>query len=145
MGFRFTLDSVLRFRQGIEKREELALQKVQFEAARVRRRIDELTEELTRAGNEREEALQNSMQAFKLMNLQEEINAVIETRQSLLETLAVLKSQSEAQMKVYQTARVNRRMLTDLQKQQREAWEQSQHRIEQKRMDDVFASRMQRG
>jgi len=145
MGFRFTLDSVLRFRQGIEKREELALQKVQFEAARVRRRIDELTEELTRAGNEREEALQNSMQAFKLMNLQEEINAVIETRQALLETLAVLKSQSEAQMKVYQTARVNRRMLTDLQKQQREAWEQSQHRIEQKRMDDVFASRMQRG
>ena len=145
MGFRFTLDSVLRFRQGLEKREELALQKVQFEAARVRRRIDELTEELTRAGNEREEALQNSMQAFKLMNLQEEINAVIETRQALLETLAVLKSQSEAQMKVYQTARVNRRMLTDLQKQQREAWEQSQHRIEQKRMDDVFASRMQRG
>ena len=46
MGFRFTLDSVLRFREGIEKREELALQKVQFEVSRVRRRIEELTEEL---------------------------------------------------------------------------------------------------
>ena len=53
MGFRFTFASVLRFREGIEKSEELALQKVQFEVARVRRRIDELTEDMTRASNER--------------------------------------------------------------------------------------------
>jgi flagellar export protein FliJ len=145
MGFRFTLDSVLRFREGIEKREELALQKVQFEVARIRRRIDELTEELAKAGNEREEALQTWMQAFRLKDLQDEMSAAVEARQILLETLETLKSQREAQMKVYQAARVNRRMLTDLQKQQRETWEQSQHRIEQKRLDDVFASRAHRG
>jgi len=145
MGFRFTLESVLRFREGIEKREELELQRVQFEVARVRRRIDELTEQLAGAGNEREEAMQSWMQAFRLKDLQDEMNAAFEARQTLLETLATLKRQSEAQMKVYQAARVNRRMLTDLQKQQREAWEQSQHRIEQKRMDDVFTARLQRG
>jgi len=55
MGFRFPLASVLQFRESIEKREELALQKVQFEVARVRRRIDELTEELAKASDEREE------------------------------------------------------------------------------------------
>ena len=145
MGFRFTLASVLRFREGIEKREELSLQKVQFEVARVRRRIDDLTEELVKAGNEREEALQNWMQAFRLKNLQDEMNAAVEMRQTLLENLATLQKQSEEQMKIYQAARVNRRMLTDLQKQQRETWEQNQLRIEQKRMDDVFTARLQRG
>jgi flagellar export protein FliJ len=145
MGFRFTFASVLRFREGIEKSEELALQKVQFEVARVRRRIDELTEDMTRASNEREEALRSWMQAHYLKNLQDEMNAAIETKQTLLETLAELKKQSEAQMKVYQAARVNRRMLTDIQKQQREAWEQNQLRIEQKRQDDVFTARLHRG
>jgi flagellar export protein FliJ len=136
---------VLRFREGIEKREELALQKIQREAARVRRRIDELTEGLAKAGNEREDALQGWMPAFRLKDLQDEISAAVDARQVQLETLATLKSQGDEQMKVYQAARVNRRMLTDLQKQQREAWEQSQLRMEQKRMDDVFASRAQRG
>ncbi len=145
MGFRFTLDSVLRFREGIEKREELALQKIQFEVARVRRRIDELTEELAKAGSEREDALQSWMQAFRVKDLQDEMNAAFETRQILKETLETLKSQRETQMKVYQAARTNRRMLTDLQKHKRELWEQGQHRIEQKRIDDVFASRAQRG
>jgi len=85
------------------------------------------------------------MQAHYLKNLQDEMNAAIETKQTLLETLAELKKQSEAQMKVYQAARVNRRMLTDIQKQQREAWEQNQLRIEQKRQDDVFTARLHRG
>ena len=145
MRFRFTLASVLRFREGIEKREELSLQRVQFEMARVRRRIDELTKELAKAGNEREEGLQNWMQAFRVKNLQDEMNAAVEARQTLLETLATLRKQSEEQMKIYQAARVNRRMLTDLQKKQLEAWEQNQQRIEQKRVDDAFTARMQRG
>jgi flagellar export protein FliJ len=145
MGFRFTLESVLRFREGIEKREELALQKIQREVARVRRRIDELTEGLAKADNEREHSLQSWIQAFQLKDLQNEISAAVDARQVQLETLATLKSQGDEQMKVYQAARVNRRMLTDLQKQQREAWEQSQLRMEQKRTDDLFASRAQRG
>ena len=145
MGFRFTLESVLRFREGIEKREELALQRVQFEVARVRRCIEELTQELAKAGNEREDALQSWMQAFRLKDLQDEMNTAVETREALLEDLATLKRQSEERMKIYQAARVNRRMLTDLQKQQREAWEQQQLRIEQKRQDDVFTARLQRG
>lgn len=145
MGFRFTLASVLRFREGIEKSEELALQKIQFEVAGVRRRIDELTEELAKAGSEREEALQSWMQAYRLKNLQDEMNAAIEARENQLETLTTLNSQRDAQMKLYQTARMNRRMLTDLHKQQREAWEANQLRTDQKRQDDIFSSRMQRG
>ena len=144
MGFRFTLASVLRFRESIEEREELALKKVEFELARVRRRIDELTQELAKASDERDAALQKSMEAFRLKNWQDEMNASSETKQILVETLATLKSQRDAQMLLYQAARVNRRTLTDLQKQQQGLWEQEQVRIEQKQLDDIFSSRLQR-
>ena len=35
-------------------------------------------------------------------------------------------------------------MLSDLQKQQREVWEQEQGRIAQKNLDDIFTARLQR-
>ena len=144
MGFRFPLATVLRFRESMEKREELALQKVEFEIARIRRRIDELTEALAKASDEREEGLQGWVQAHRLIILQDEMNAAVEAKQTLFETLATLKSQRDAQMKLYQAARVKRRMLTDLQKEQRNAWEQVQVRIEQKLLDDIFSARIQR-
>jgi flagellar export protein FliJ len=136
--------SVLRFRESIEKREELALQKIQFEMSQVGLRIDELTEALAKASDEREEALRDWMQAYRLKDLQDEMKAAVETKRSLSEILVKLKSQHAAQMMVYQTARANRRMLTDLQKQQRAIWEHEQGRIEQKSLDDIFTSRMQR-
>ncbi len=144
MAFRFPLTTVLRLRESVEKSEELSLQRVQFEVARVRRRIEELTEELAKASDEREEALQRCMQAYRLKDLQDEMSAAVEAKHTLSETLEMLKSQREMQMKIYQAARVNRRMLTDLLEQRRSAWEQDQVRIQQKSLDDLFAARSQR-
>ena len=145
MGFRFSMESVLRYREGIEQREELTLQKMQFEIDQVQRLIDELTKGVAKASDERGEALLGWIRANRLKDIQDEINIALETRKSLFEFLVKLKSQHAAQMKVYQTARANRRMLTDLEKQQREIWEKKQARAEQKRIDDIFTSRLQRG
>lgn len=144
MGFRFSLAPVLRLREGLEKREELALHKVELEVAMVKRRIDRLTEELAQASNEREEALQKWKRAAQLKNLQDEMNASVELRRNLLETLVELKNKREIQMNVYQAARVDRRILSDLRKQKLGAWEQDQLRNQQKQLDDMFAARSQR-
>jgi flagellar FliJ protein len=145
MGFRFSLAQVLRLREGVEKREELALQTAEFEVARVQRRIDKLTTELAQTSKEREEALQMWMRAAQLKNFQDEMNASVEVRRNLLDTLAELKTKREIQMKLYQAARVDRRMLSDLRKQKLSAWEQDQLRNEQKQLDDTFVARLQRG
>jgi flagellar FliJ protein len=144
MGFRFSLAPVLRLRESLEKREELALQKVELEVARVKRRIDRLSEELDRASKEREEALQLWMRAAQLRDLQNAMNASVEARRNLLETLVELKSKREVQMTVYQAARVDRRILSDLRKQKLGTWEQDQLRNQQKQLDDLFAARSQR-
>lgn len=145
MGFKFSLASVLRLRESIEQREELALQKAQYEVERVRQRIDELTAELAMANKEREEALLQSTEAYRLQDMQTGIQVAKEARQTLLETLETVKSVRDRQMKMYQAARSNREMLSDLRVEQRDAWEQEQARMQQKWLDDLFAARFQRG
>lgn len=145
MGFRFSLASVLRLRESVEQREELALQRAQYEVERVRQRIDELTTELATASRQREQVLLHSTEAYRLQDMQAGIQVAKEHRQMLIETLETLKSARDAQVKVYQAARVSRGMLSDLRVEQRNAWEMEQARIEQKWLDDVFAVRFQRG
>jgi flagellar export protein FliJ len=118
------------------------LQQVQFELNRVRHRIEEITEDLVKASRQREESMKSWMQASELQGLNDEMSAAADARQILIETMATLRKQKEEQMGVYRAARVNRRMLTDLEKQQREIWEQEQDRTDQKRLDDVFTARM---
>lgn len=144
MPFRFPLASVLRVRKSIEKREEVTLQGVQLEVARVRRRIDELTEELARSSQARERALRRTIPANQLQTMQVEMNAAVEARQILSDTLHALKHQRDLQMKVYTKAHCGRQMLTDLLAQQKSAYEQDQMRTQQKRLDDIIASRWQR-
>ena len=144
MAFRFSLASVLRVRESIEKREEVALLSIQLEVARVRRRIDELTNEMAKAWQDREEALRRTIPANRLQTMQAEMNAAAEARQVLVDSLKTLKRQRDAQMKVYRSAHMGRQMITDLYKQQKSAYEQEQLRIEQKAIDSVFAARWQR-
>ena len=144
MPFRFPLASVLRVRESIERREEIALKAAQLEVARVRRKIDEVTEEMTRICQEREQALRNTVSANRLQLMQMEIDAAGETRQALGEELRLLKHQLDAQMKAYRKARSGRQMLSDLLAQSKSAYEQQQARIEQKNLDDVVASRWSR-
>lgn len=144
MPFRFPLVSVLRVRESIEKREEVALQRVQLEVARIRRRIDELTGEMAKSYQAREMALHQTIRANRLQTMQEEINAAAEAKQILADTLHTLQRQRDTQMKIYKTAHSGRQMLSDLLAQKKSAYEQEQMRIQQKRLDDIVASRWQR-
>jgi flagellar export protein FliJ len=142
--FRFTLATLLRVRESIEKREEIALQRAEAESARVRQQIEAMTAEITRAGEAREMALREPIKAHRLQGMDAEINAAIAARSALIETLQTLKERRDAQLKRYQSAYSNRQMLTDLSTQQRNEYEQEEVRAQQKRLDDIFAARIQR-
>lgn len=144
MPFHFPLAPVLRLRKSIERREEMALKASLLELARVRRRIDELTDEMAKACQDREKALRNSTTANRLQSMQIEIHAAIEAKQKLFETVQALKLQRDAQMKAYQSAHSGRQALSDLLAQQKNLYEQEQLHRQQKQLDDIFAARWQR-
>jgi flagellar export protein FliJ len=139
--FRFPLASVLRLRESIERRAEVSLKSAQLEVARARRRIDELTDEMAKACQDREKTLRISTTANRLQSMQVEINTTIEAKLILLETLQTLKLQRDTQMKVYKTAHSGRQVLTDLQTQYKDLYEQEELRRQQRQVDDIFAAR----
>jgi flagellar export protein FliJ len=145
VAFRFSLASVLRLRESIERREELALQRAEHDIARAIRLIEELTDQLAKAGDARDEALQRSTPAYRLQDMQGELNRAVAVKQTLLDKLQTLKQQRDAQLRLYQAAYNGRQMLTELRQKKKDEYEQEQVRAQQKRLDDIFVARRQRG
>jgi flagellar export protein FliJ len=144
MAYRFPLATVLRVKEIIEKREEVALQKAELEIARTGRRIHEITEQIATASRFRDNELRLSIKANRLLVLQAEINAANEAKETLIASMQTLRQQRDVQMKQYQNAHSEREMFADLHKQRKSAYELEQTRVQQKRLDDIVASRWQR-
>ena len=144
MPFRFSLATVLRIRESLEKREERALQKIQLEMARVLHQIEELNAEITKSHEAREHAMQQPIPASHLQMLVWQVQAAGEKRGRLFQELLVLEQQRDQQIKVYQQAHRDRETLTDMSNQQRDIYEQEQARSEQKTLDDIFMARRHR-
>jgi flagellar export protein FliJ len=144
MAFRFSLATVLRLRESIERREENALKKIQLEMARVSRQIDELNAKIAGAQVERDTELRQPMPAGHLQAMLAETQSTVETRDALQETLRELDLQRRKQLKVYQTAHRDHEMLIDMRNRQRDAYLQEQARLQQKYLDDIFIARHHR-
>lgn len=145
MAFRFPLATVLRFRQSAEKREELALQKVLMEIASVRHRIDQISIEIARAQTAINKSLETPLPASRLQSMLGSVDAIVERKKALVASLVPLERQRTAQMQAYRAAHQGRQMLSDLESREHEAYDQARARAEQKRIDDIFAARAQRG
>jgi flagellar export protein FliJ len=144
MPFRFSLATVLRIRESLEKREERALQKIQLEVARVLHQIEELNAEIAKSHEAREHAMQQPIPASHLHMLLWQAQVAGEKRVVLFQNLLVLEQQRDQQIKVYQQAHRDRETLTDMSNQQRDLYELDQGRAEQKSLDDIFMARRHR-
>ena len=116
----------------------------QYTRAGVRRRIEELNVEIENKYNARNKVLQKPVHAHRLQAILSEVNAAIEKRQALIDSLQTLESEREKRTKAYQAAHTDRQMLTDILTQQVNAYEQEQVRNQQKQIDEIFASRLHR-
>jgi flagellar export protein FliJ len=144
MAFRFSLATVLRYRDSMEKRAELALKRVLMEIARTRLQIEQLTRQIARAQAAIEKTLQQPVSAIHLQCMVSEIDAFVDRKKGLIESLAALERQRQLQMQAYQAAHRDRKMLSEMANRQREAYEQDRARREQKFVDDIFAARARR-
>ncbi|HVU47676.1 MAG TPA: flagellar FliJ family protein [Terracidiphilus sp.] len=143
MAFRFSLATVLRFRENVEKREELALQKILVEMAHVQREITHINAAITSAHNACNETMQSPVPASHIQDMLSDIEAAVDRRNKLIESLRALDRQRTVQMQKYQSAHRDRQMLSDMRTKQRDAYEQVQARAQQKFLDDIFAARAQ--
>lgn len=144
MAFQFSLATVLRVRESVEKREERALQTIQFEMARVMRELEELSAAMEHAHQAQEQALLQSLPAGHLHSFQWEAQAALEKQKALHHQLRNLEQERDKQIDVYRAALRDREMLTDMLEKQRAAYDQEQLRTQQKTIDDIFTARRHR-
>ncbi|HEX4322524.1 MAG TPA: flagellar FliJ family protein [Acidobacteriaceae bacterium] len=141
MAFRFSLATVLRVRESLERNEERALQKIQLAMAHLAHQIDELTSKIVKLHEAREKTLQQPISASHLHMLLEDATSAAEQKKSLIENLHLLEQQRDQQILRYQAAHRDRETLTDLSDNQKDAYEQDQLRAQQRVLDDIFMAR----
>ena len=142
MPFRFALAAVLRFREGLERREYLALQALHAQVAEVRSDIKALDQSLAQARIQRVARLKEGMSGA---HLQLEISGETRfehKRQALFSKLAELQGKVKEQISRYQQARQNREMLEELRRQQYQKYTHEEAKREQQAGDELFLLRL---
>ncbi|HEY2856796.1 MAG TPA: hypothetical protein VGJ21_00095 [Terracidiphilus sp.] len=144
MGFQFSLQTVLQFRENEEKREEIKLQQLGAQIVRVQDELDQLAVLMRETSLRRAGMLAESSTAFHLQAIQGEIDQARRRQGELELHIDSLEQQKVEQVREYQQKRTARNILDEMHKQQREAFNKEQSVQEQKRLDDIFATRIQR-
>ncbi|MGA3008800.1 MAG: hypothetical protein ABSD72_00935 [Terracidiphilus sp.] len=141
MAFRFSLGSVLRVRGIVEEREERMLQSIQLELSRAQESLVRTEAELERSDASRQAQIFKPFLAHNLHASYGEVKQLKESREILVDRIEKLKQLRDRQLVVYQQARRNREMLTDMREEKLSVYESDVARGEQKTLDDNYIAR----
>jgi flagellar export protein FliJ len=144
MAFRFSLGAVLKYREGIEQREFLLLEKLQNEVALAEQRIRQIDQAFSAAEQARAKELADGVCGADLKSAYEYRAALEQQRQLHLTQLKEARFKWQRQLRSYQEARRSRETLASLRDKQMEAYVREQHKREQNTLDDIFLSRRKR-
>ena len=145
MAFRFRLDAVLRFREGVEHTEEAALYRIVREIADAEADLQQVNTKQDQLRGQREHDLTQKMPGVHLLEIGERELELKNAADALRLRLQELETQRVKQLAVYQSAHQDREVLSELREQQRKAYELDQKRQEQKMLDDLFLARSKPG
>lgn len=144
MSFKFSFAAVLRFRQTLEERDKLALERIQHEIARLTRLLEQVEIEKAKDARTRELELSGGIPAAHILAIEAARQRLQQSKKQLEEQLGKLRAEREKKLLAYNTSRRNREMLSELRQQQWEEYESQEARRQQKIMDDLFLSRRQK-
>lgn len=141
MGFQFSLATVLRVRGILEEQEERMLQRILFEITQTRKALASTESALGALDVARREDIHKPVIGRNLHASYGEMEELKQNRKNLVEKLGKLEQLRDQQVKIYEKARRNREMLTDMREEKQSSYESDLARLEQKTLDDIFISR----
>ena len=141
MAFRFSLEGVLRFRENVERMEELALNKIVLEMASVEADLDQANSQQQSLREQREAELARGLPAIHLQEVAEQEREFNQLADGLRARLQELECKRVEQLEIYRKAQQNQRILSEIRQQQRHSYDRDQRRQEQKTLDDLFLQR----
>jgi flagellar export protein FliJ len=141
MAFRFSLEAVLRLRQGMERQQELRLRAAHQQVARVRHGIERIDHALGEAEQRSSSTLASGTTSAELrFGLQSE-GALLQHREKLGAELTRLAKLRDQQAEIFRRARRERETIESLRDQQLREYKRDTLRREQRKVDDLFLLR----
>ncbi|MGD0098707.1 MAG: hypothetical protein ABSB60_19690 [Terracidiphilus sp.] len=141
MSFQFPLATVLRVRGVVEEREERLLQQILAEIAQTQDALTHINAEILESDALRHAEVFKTRAGHNIHAVYGRMNELKQNRKLIEEQLEKLEKLRDRQIAIYETARRNREMLTNMQDEKRSAYESDLARSEQKTIDDNFIAR----
>lgn len=138
MAFRFTLQSVLRYRQSLEARERLHLQSLLAKRAGLLQTLEQARD----AQRQVQAAMQRVIQeaptpAIEIHFSVSKLNGIVRRKEALRSSLALLEGEIVQQTARYRAERQKREMLESLRESQLRDYRVKQQRREQAILDEL--------
>lgn len=144
MAFHFTLAAVLHYRESIEKREYMTLEKRHHEKLALEEEISRNAGLLRAAIESRNSGLSRGLRAAELQAEADYEKWLDAQSVSLSARLQEAKTRWQKQLAVYQMARRNRELLDRLRSKEMESYNREMAKREQKMIDEMFLARRER-
>ena len=145
MAFHFSLATVLRVRVIVEEREEGILQKILFNISKVFDDLERIDARIVEADDSRHAEVLKPCIGLEVHAYYGEVKELKQRRKDLEDKIQKLEEARDKQLIIYEAARRNREMLTDMREKKRTAYDVETNKREQKALDDNYISRRGRG
>jgi len=141
MAFQFSLAAVLRVRGILEEREERMLQKILFEISQSFEALAQIDAEISGTNASRRAEILRPVVGHQIHVSYGEVKELKQKRIDVLDRIEKLEQLRDKQLILYEKARRNREMLTDMRDEKRSAYDSDLARSEQKTLDDNYIAR----
>lgn len=141
MAFRFSLKSVLHFRESIEHQQELLLREANQKVAKINHQIAQVEQQRRELESAQSRDLSTGTTAAEL-RFEVECDAELKRQvRELQRELAAAQRACEQQRQIFQQAKRERQKLESIRDQQLHAYRRQTARREQRNLDDLFLMR----
>ena len=145
MGFRFTLETVLRLRRSLEDSERLRLQSLLSERAQLQTRISETIASRAALGDNLNALLKNESLSGGEMQFAVQRRSACDLQVARLNaSVATLSQQIERQQALLLRRRIDRKVLEQLRTRQLSRYEAEAQRRAQSQIEELFLLRRER-
>jgi flagellar FliJ protein len=141
MSFQFPLATVLRVRGVVEEKEERMLQQINAEIAQARDVLEHIATEIVELDASRRTEVFKARVGHNIHASYGRMNELKQNRKLFEDQLVKLEELRDRQIAIYEAARRNREVLTNMHDEKRSAYESDLARNEQKTIDDNFIAR----
>jgi flagellar export protein FliJ len=141
MAFQFSLATVLRVRGIIEEREEALLQKILFDISKIFEDLERIDVQLAETDASRQADVLKPCIGLHIHASYGKVKELKQRRIDLAAQIQKLEQARDKQLLVYDAARRDREMITDMREKKRTAYDSDVSKREQKILDDNYIAR----